>query len=159
MRWLTLLVSATVLACSGAPGPSDGADGGADAGPTSCLDARPACAWPGRWTVRAHLAPDFDAGGFSPCLPLPTLAWTVAVDDARGTSWCSDAQLSWAADAGCALRFEDAFTSSNPSETYRHATALVLELDDGGVRGDGTYTLTGGSNCVVPVMASGAPAP
>lgn len=151
-----------LAACGASPGADAGADagvdGGADAGASWCLDARAACEWPGRWSVSASLARDYDAGGFSPCLPLPPLDWTLALD-ADGGAWCSASQVTWAAGAGCALRFEASFSSSNPSETYRHAIALTLDAADGGLSGAGTYTLTGGSNCVVPLDATGARLP
>lgn len=149
-----------LLACGRTDqGPDGGLDAGAavdagvDAGAAQvCLAPRPSCGWPGTWDVTASLAPAFDAGGFSPCLPLPALAWVLAVDD----TWCSTSDVAWAQDGGCAVHFSASFTTSNPSETYRHSTRVLLDLVDGGVAGTGTYELTGGSNCTVPVTAAGA---
>lgn len=142
------------------PGVDGGSDAGLDAGPApaSCVDARPWCDWAGRWQVAAQLAADFDAGGFTPCLPLPALGWTFSLDR-DGGAWCSDATLAWVDDAGCTLGFRAGFSSSNPSEQYWHAIALALEPADGGVTGRGTYELTGGSNCTVPLEAAGARVP
>lgn len=163
-----LLLSLWLLSACGrnAPFPDDaGADAGTtgDAGTTvdagwRCLEARVSCAWPGRWNVLASLAPGFDAGVFSPCLPLPPLEWELSIAADAG-AWCSTSQLAWAGDAGCGLAFHDGFTSTNPSETYNHSIDLVLSRADAGVTGDGTYTLRGGSNCEVPLVASGGPAP
>jgi len=159
MRTLTLLLAGLVVGCGGPANSTDaGADAGADAGTGHCIDARASCAWPDHWALSAQPASTFDAGGFSPCLPLPSPTWDVVIS-AEGAAYCSDARLAWASDAGCALLLEDSFTSSNPSETYRHAYALTLELSDAGARGDGSYTLTGGSNCVVPLDASGQRVP
>lgn len=149
-----------LLAACGGPAVVDGGvdAGGSDGGTLSCLDARGACEWPGRWSASAALAADYDAGGFSPCLPLPTLEWTLALD-VDGGVWCSASRVAWAGDGGCTLRFEASFSSSNPSATYRHAIALALDAADGGLSGAGTYTLTGGSNCTVPLDATGARRP
>ncbi|MEW5742332.1 MAG: hypothetical protein AB1938_25670 [Myxococcota bacterium] len=165
-----LLLLLCLFAGCGRDAPVDdaGVDAGLDAGHTTdastdagwrCIAARASCDWPGRWNVVATLAPSFDAGGFSPCLPLPPLEWEVALLADGGASWCSTSQVSWADDAGCRLFFHDGFTTTNPSETYNHSIDLALSRTDGGVTGDGAYTLRGGSNCAVPLIASGGPAP
>lgn len=148
------------LAACGAPAGSDaGVDGGFDAGAAvTCIPSRLSCEWPGRWHVAAALAEGFDAGGFSPCLPLPPLDWTFSLSPDDG-ALCTEATVAWADDAGCALDFRAAFTSTNPSEQYRHAVVLALDAADGGVSGGGTYELTGGSHCTVPLTASGARVP
>lgn len=145
-----------VFAACGAPAVSDA---GADAGVSvTCIPSRLSCEWPGRWHVAASLAADFDAGGFSPCLPLPALDWTWSLSPDDG-ALCTEATVAWADDAGCTLSFRAAFTSANSSEQYWHTVALALDTADGGVTGAGTYELTGGSNCTVPLTASGARAP
>ena len=69
-------------------------------------------------------------------------------------------ELTWASDAGCQLALDYSFSTTNPSETYTHAVHLTLNpVDAGGLVGTGTYTLSGGSNCVVPLDAIGTPWP
>lgn len=142
------------LAACGAP--ASATDAGTDAGTLHCNEPR-ACDLIGTWNVAVSLGRD--AGGpFSPCLPLPQLDRTFSLRT-EGGAWCSTFPVSWAGDAGCALALDYAFTSTNPSETYRHEIHLELSPADGGLAGQGTYRLTSGSNCTEPLTATAGRSP
>jgi len=144
----------------GGAGGGAGGGGGSDGG--ACAPSTGASTWPqrtecdllGPWTISMVSDPAWDAGGFSPCLPLPALGRSMSIGQELGTFTTSpDFFVHWMEDAGCSLQLDYSFSSSNPSETYCHAVSLQLNLVDvGELFGNGTYQLSGGSNCTGPVI-------
>jgi len=135
-------------------GAPDGGDGGWQ------LHAFPSrnCDVLGRWAIDAGLQAGFDAGMGSPCLPLPPLGTEFLVTQELGMLY-APLNVSFAEDAGCRLAVSWAFDTSNASENYHHAVQLELDPVDAGLEGGGTYTLSGGSNCQVPLEAVGTLVP
>jgi len=141
-------------------GAGAGTDGGTDGGlDLHGFDGRGCFGVIGKWSIDAGLQAGYDAGGFSPCIPLPALGYDFTISQELGVFYAPLA-VGFAGDAGCGLTVDWSFTTTNPSETYTHAIHLELDATDAGLlEGGGTYTLSGGSNCQVPLDAVGTPVP
>lgn len=158
VRWIfAVAVSLAFIACGRAQ-QAFAPDGGWM--PPDCQEARPECLdVQGTWSVAVSQAPHWDAGGFSWFLPLPPLSCVASfVVDSGSTCSTAKPLVDRAHDAGCVVRVTYGLATSNPSETCWHAVDLALQVVDGGtLTGSGTDTLTGGSNCNVPLVASATP--